>query len=70
MSEKQHIPNKRTVANGRLDTEHQACPCCGGELHLIGETVNEMLDHGQRNVELVWLTGQLAPDFRTIADLL
>src|SRR5208282_388049 len=22
----------------------------------------------QRNVELVWLTGQLAPDFKTIAD--
>ena len=29
----------------RLDLEHQACPCCGGELHLIGETVSEMLDH-------------------------
>jgi transposase len=22
-----------------------ACPCCGGELHVIGETVSEMLDH-------------------------
>jgi transposase len=29
----------------RLDPEHQACPCCGGELHMIGETVSEMLDH-------------------------
>jgi len=29
----------------RLDIEHQACPCCGGSLHLIGETVSEMLDH-------------------------
>jgi transposase len=29
----------------RLDLGHQACPCCGGELHLIGETVSEMLDH-------------------------
>ena len=29
----------------RLDLEHQACPCCGGELHVIGETVSEMLDH-------------------------
>src|SRR5271170_541736 len=26
----------------RLDLEHQACPCCGGELHMIGETVSEM----------------------------
>jgi len=29
----------------RLDPEHQACPCCGGNLHLIGESVSEMLDH-------------------------
>jgi transposase len=28
----------------RLDLEHQSCPCCGGELHVIGETVSEMLD--------------------------
>ncbi len=29
----------------RLDIDRQACPCCGGGLHLIGETVSEMLDH-------------------------
>jgi transposase len=29
----------------RIDIEHQACPCCGGPLHLIGETMSEMLDH-------------------------
>ena len=29
----------------RLDIEHQLCPCCGGELHVIGETISEMLDH-------------------------
>lgn len=29
----------------RLDLGRQACPCCGGELHLIGETISEMLDH-------------------------
>lgn len=29
----------------RLDIAHQGCPCCGGPLHLIGETVSEMLDH-------------------------
>jgi transposase len=29
----------------RLDLEHQVCPCCGGELHRIGETVSETLDH-------------------------
>jgi transposase len=36
-----HLPRE----DMRLDLEHQACPCCGGELHVIGETVNEMLDH-------------------------
>src|SRR6202165_5868045 len=35
-----HLPRE----DMRLDLEHQACPCCGGELHVIGETVNEMLD--------------------------
>jgi transposase len=29
----------------RLDVEQEACPCCGGELHLIGETTSEILDH-------------------------
>jgi transposase len=36
-----HLPRE----DRRLDIEHQACPCCGGELHVIGETVSEMLDH-------------------------
>jgi hypothetical protein len=29
----------------QLDIEHRSCPCCGGPLHPIGETVSEMLDH-------------------------
>jgi transposase len=36
-----HLPREEM----QLDIEHQACPCCGGELHRIGETVSEMLDH-------------------------
>ncbi len=36
-----HLPREEL----RLDLEHQACPCCGGKLHMIGETVSEMLDH-------------------------
>jgi hypothetical protein len=35
-----HLPREDV----RLDVE-QACPCCGGAVHLIGETVSEMLDH-------------------------
>ena len=36
-----HLPREDI----RLDIEHDACPCCGGALHVIGETVSEMLDH-------------------------
>src|SRR5712675_2566949 len=36
-----HLPREEI----RLDLKHQACPCCGGQLHVIGETVSEMLDH-------------------------
>jgi len=36
-----HLPREEM----RLDLEHQACPCCGGPLHAIGEIVSEMLDH-------------------------
>src|ERR1700722_12216528 len=30
-----HLPREDI----RLDIEHGGCPCCGGELHVIGETV-------------------------------
>jgi transposase len=36
-----HLPREEM----RLDLEHEVCPCCGGKLHRIGETVSEMLDH-------------------------
>ena len=39
------LPAQLAREDVRLDIEHQACPCCGGELHLIGETVSEVLDH-------------------------
>src|SRR5215212_7781373 len=39
------LPAHLSRENMRLDIEHQTCPCCGGELHVIGETVSEMLDH-------------------------
>lgn len=36
-----HLPREdRVIGPGA-----EACPCCGGALHLIGETVSEMLDH-------------------------
>lgn len=36
-----HLPREDI----RLDVQHKVCPCCGGPLHRIGETVSEMLDH-------------------------
>jgi transposase len=36
-----HLPREEM----RLDLGDRACPCCGGPLHAIGETVSEMLDH-------------------------
>lgn len=36
-----HLPRDERVA----DVDAEVCPCCGGSLHLIGETVSEMLDH-------------------------
>lgn len=36
-----HLPRDERIA----DVDAEVCPCCGGSLHLIGETVSEMLDH-------------------------
>jgi transposase len=39
------LPAELPREDRRLDIEHHACPCCGGALHAIGETITEMLDH-------------------------
>jgi len=43
--ERPSLPAHLQREDVRLDIEGEACPCCGGALHLIGETVSEMLDH-------------------------
>lgn len=35
-----HLPREDV----RLDVESEVCSCCGGALHLVGESVSEMLD--------------------------
>jgi hypothetical protein len=35
-----HLPQVETT----VDIESKACPCCGGELHRIGEEVSKKLD--------------------------
>jgi transposase len=37
----EHLPRAEVTVDIALD----ACPCCGGAVHEIGETVSEMLDH-------------------------
>ena len=44
-TERPSLPAHLAREDMRLDIEHQACPCCGGPLHAIGESVSEMLDH-------------------------
>jgi transposase len=37
----EHLPREDVA----IDIEGRLCPCCGGALHAIGETVSEMLDY-------------------------
>jgi transposase len=39
------LPNHLPREEHCLDLEARVCPCCGGPLHAIGETVSEMLDY-------------------------
>ena len=41
--ERPSLPAHLERENVRLDVEDQACTCCGGALHLIGETVSEKI---------------------------
>ena len=36
----EHLPREDVA----IDIDERVCPCCGGALHVIGETVSEMLD--------------------------
>lgn len=43
-SDRPSLPEHLAREDVQLDIDGQACPCCGGALHAIGETVSEMLD--------------------------
>src|SRR3990172_8363900 len=47
------LPAHLTREDRRLDIEQKACPCCGGELHVIGETVSEMLDYVPARLKVI-----------------
>ena len=39
------LPDHLEREDMKLDIEGDVCPCCGGTIHEIGETVSEMLDY-------------------------
>jgi len=41
---RQAFPDDLSREDITFDVEGRLCPCCGGALHAIGETVSEMLD--------------------------
>jgi len=41
---RQALPDHLSREDMTFDVEDRLCPCCGGALHAIGETVSEMLD--------------------------
>jgi transposase len=43
-SRRKPLPDHLPREDIRLDVDSQACACCGGALHAIGESVSEMLD--------------------------
>lgn len=44
-SPRMSLPDHLTREEQLVEIGTDACPCCGGALHLIGESVSEMLDH-------------------------
>jgi transposase len=43
-SHRQGLPDHLPREDVAIDIDERVCPCCGGALHVIGETVSEMLD--------------------------
>src|SRR5215471_10523447 len=43
-SRRQGLPEHLPREDIAIDIDERVCPCCGGALHVIGETVSEMLD--------------------------
>jgi transposase len=43
-SRRRGFPNHLPREDMAIDVDRHVCPCCGGPLHPIGETVSEMLD--------------------------
>lgn len=51
--ERPSLPAPLTREDVRMDVNIRPAPCCGGALHLIGETTSEMLDHVPTRLRVV-----------------
>ena len=47
------LPDHLSREERVVDVDTEACPCCGGALHRIGESVSEMLDHVPAQVRVL-----------------
>lgn len=47
------LPDHLSREERVVDVDIEACPCCGGALHRIGESVSEMLDHVPAQVRVL-----------------
>jgi transposase len=52
-TERASLPSYLEREEVRLDLDRQARSCCGGHLHLIGETISEMLDHVPARLRMI-----------------
>ena len=52
-TERPSLPAHLIREDMRIDLDQQTCPCCGGQLHPIGETVSEMLDHVPARLQII-----------------
>src|SRR5208337_3007451 len=48
-----HLPREEIL----LDVPSDACPCCGGTMHRVGESESEMLDWVPARLRLIRTTG-------------
>ncbi len=60
-SHRKPLPNHLPRADVRLELDNMTCACCGGALHLIGESVSEMLDWIPAQLRVIRTTRQNMP---------
>jgi transposase len=58
----EHLPREEVA----IDIDERVCPCCGGALHVIGETVSEMLDFVPARLRVLRIRRPKGPSTRLL----